>query len=354
MKLVSVVVINFNGISDLPGCLESLGRQDYPSLELILVDNCSSDGSNEVLRRFAEDPDGRARFAAGSPRLVENSANAGFSAALNRGIRESSGEYVMPLNTDVVLGPSFVSALVGALESDSRAGSASGKLLRFPALSHDSVIDSAGHVVFRNRLAENRCEGEPGRRSCLQPGEVFGTCGAAGLYRREMLEDVAVDGEYFDEQFFAFWEDVDVDWRARIRGWKCVYDPHALGWHRRGGAGYRKSLLVEYHNYKNRLLVMLKNDSPPWFLKNLPGILFTEFLKASALLFRCPKALLALVEVGQLLPAMLAKRKVIQSGRVVAARELEAWFQPFGYRKWIRRHLLNRGEMIEAGERDRR
>ena len=78
-----------------------------------------------------------------------------------------------------------------------------------------------------------------------------------------------------------------------------------------------------------------------------------EALKGAALLVRCPRALLALVEVARLLPVMLAKRRVIQSRRVVSARELEAWFQPFGYRKWMRRHLLNRGEMIVEGERDR-
>jgi GT2 family glycosyltransferase len=216
------------------------------------------------------------------------------------------------------------------------------------------VIDSAGHRVFRNRLAENIAEGQRGDRSALEPAEVFGTCGAAALYRREMLEDVRVLGEYFDEQFFAFWEDLDMDWRSRMRGWRCLYDPAAIAYHRRGGAGYRKSLPVEYHNYKNHYLLMIKNDTPLFLLKNLPGVLFTELLKTGALLFRCPRALPALGEVFRLLPLMRSKRRVIQSARVVPARDMEGWFQPFPYRKWIRRHLLDRGRMIADEELERR
>ncbi len=354
MRLVSVIIINFNGLTDLPACLESITAQDHPDVELLLIDNCSTDGSADLLRDFCCDPVNQSRFAAQSPLLLSNDSNAGFSAALNRGIRESSGELVMSLNTDVVLDASFISSLVGTLERDRRAGSASGKLLRFPPGGDDNVIDSAGHVVFRNRLAENLAEGERGDQSRLEPAEVFGTCGAAALYRREMLEDVRVLGEYFDERFFAFWEDLDIDWRSRIRGWKCLYNPGAIAYHRRGGAGYRKSLLVEYHNYKNRYLLMIKNDSPLYILKNLPGILATELLKAGALLIRCPRALLALVEVARLMPLMRSKRRVIQSTRVVSARDLEVWLQPFPYRKWIRRHLLNRGQMIVDGEMERR
>lgn len=353
MKLVSVVVINFNGAGDLPGCLESVAAQDYPEIELILVDNCSTDGSGELLERFAADAANRARFAAGSPTLIRSRDNAGFSAALNRGIGRSSGELVMPLNTDVVMSGSFVSAMVDAVEDDPTVGSASGKLLRFPAFDPGSPIDTAGHVIFRNRLAGNRGEGLGGAGRCTEKAEVFGTCGAAALYRREMLDDIQVGGEWFDEHFFAFWEDLDVDWRARIRGWRCVYEPSAVAWHRRGGAGYRKSLLVEYHNFKNRFLLSIKNDSPRYWLRNLPGIAFTDAMKAGALLARCPRALLALVEVARLLPAMLVKRKVIQSGRVVSAGELEEWFQPFHYRRWLYRHLLNRRTPVIETERPR-
>jgi GT2 family glycosyltransferase len=344
MNTVSVILINFNGMDDLAPCLESLLAQDHPSLELVAIDNASSDGSREWLRRWADarPPDGP--LAAGSVTLIENESNTGFSPALNQGIAASSGEVVMPLNTDVVLGGSFVSNLVKRL-GEPGVGSASGKLLRFPAGGEDNIIDTAGHEIFRNRLAWNLAEGRPGGTEFVEPMEIWGTCGAAAVYSRCMLDDVAVNGEIFDEDFFAFWEDLDLDWRARLRGWRCVFEPSALGWHRRGGAGYRKSLLVERHNFKNRYLMMIKNDSARYVLRNLPGIIAVEVLKGGALLLRCPRALAGYADVVRLLPLMVAKRRVIQSRRMVPARELEQWFRPFDYSRWIRRHLLNRGEM---------
>ena len=351
MKTVSVVLINFNGMADLPACLDSVLAQDYPDLELVIIDNASSDGSLQWLQEWlaasAEHEGSRPLRA----KLLENACNTGFSPALNQGIAASDGEYLMPLNTDVVLERDFVGRMVEVLEAPG-VGSASGKLLRFPPFGRDNIIDTTGHVIFRNRLAVNLGEGCPASTAFLEPAEIWGTCGAAAVYSRQMLQDVAVEGEYFDEDFFAFWEDLDLDWRARMRGWRCMYQPRALAYHRRGGAGYRKSLLVERHNYKNRYLMMMKNDSARYLLRNLPGILATEVLKAAALAVRCPRALLGLVDVARLAPAMAHKRRIIQSRRLVPARELEGWFQPFDYKRWIRRHLMNRGEMIiEAGAR---
>ncbi len=344
MKTVSAVVINFNGLADLPACFDSLAGQDYQAIELVIIDNGSQDGSLEWLRQWVSGQASAGRFIP-PVALVENGRNTGFSPALNQGIAASGGEYVMPLNTDVVLQSTFVSRMVEAVEPDG-VGSASGKLLRFPPYGAENVIDTAGHVMFRNRLALNLGEGKKASANFLEATEVWGTCGAAAIYKREMLRDVAVDGEFFDEDFFAFWEDLDLDWRARMRGWRCMFDPAAVAWHRRGGTGYRKSVLVETHNYKNRYLMMIKNDSGRNVLRNLPGIIATELLKGGALLIRCPRALLGLLDVVRLTPAMVAKRRVIQSRRLVPAREIESQFEPFDYAGWIRRHLLNRGEMI--------
>ena len=344
MKTVSLVVINFNGLEDLPACLSSVVAQDQEPLELVVVDNDSRDGSLEWLREWVADASTGGRFA-GGPTLIENTSNTGFSPALNQGIAACSGEYLMPLNTDIVLEEGFVRHMLAAVAPEG-VGSASGKLLRFPPFGEDNVVDTIGHVMFRNRLAENLGEGKRAATNFLEPMDVWGTCGAAAIYKREMLEDVAVDGEFFDEDFFAFWEDLDLDWRAQMRGWRCVFEPAAVAYHRRGGTGYRKSVLVETHNYKNRYLMMMKNDSGRYLLRNLPGILLTEVLKFGALLVRCPASVLGLLDVVRLAPAMLAKRRVIQSRRSVPAREIETRLEPFAYRAWIRRHLLNRGEMI--------
>lgn len=350
MKLVSAIIINYNGLRDLPGCLESLKGQDHEAIELIAVDNLSTDGSRELLLDFAADPGSARRFAGDPPRVIANDENRGFSAALNQGIRHSRGELVISMNTDVVLEPGYVSALAREFD-DPDVGSATGKLLRFPPGGTGNAIDSAGHYIFKNRLAENRGEELPGGTACLERERVFGACGAAAVYSRSMLEDVSVRGEYFDEDFFAFWEDLDIDWRAALRGWKCIYNPEAVAYHRRGGGGYRKSLLVEYHNYKNRYLMMLKNDSARHLLRNLPGLLLTEILKGGALLLRCPGAVASLAEVIRLVPRMLGKRRAIQSRRLVPSREVEHWFRPFHYRVWIKRNLVERRGMIEESER---
>jgi len=353
MRLISIIIINFNGGRDLPDCLASIAGQDHDDIELIAIDNLSTDGSREYLLEFAGDPANTARFANGSPRAIACAGNSGFSAALNAGIRESAGELLVSMNTDVVLEPGYIRELAATFD-DPEVGSAAGKLLRFPPGDPDNVIDSAGHVIFNNRLATNRGEGERGPDCYNEPERVFGTTGAAAMYSRRMLEDIKVGDEYFDEDFFAFWEDLDVDWRAALRGWKCLYNPLAVGYHRRGGAGYRKTLLVEYHNYKNRYLMVIKNDSARYLLRNLPGLLLTEALKAGALLVRCPRALSSVAEVVRLLPSTVAKRRAIQSRRLVPARELECWFQPFDYGAWVRRHLIRRGEMVVDGERERR
>ncbi|MBN2168072.1 MAG: glycosyltransferase family 2 protein [Actinobacteria bacterium] len=353
MKQVSAIIINYNGLNDLPWFLDSLCSQDYENIELIVIDNCSNDGSREFLKEFVGSNKARNRFTGGSPVLIENEGNTGFSPALNTGISQSNGEYVLSLNTDVVLEPEFLSSLMLSMNGE-KIGSASGKLLRFPPHNRDNIIDSAGHVIFRNRLARNRGEGETGSSACMEPTEVFGTCGAAALYSREMLEDIKVKGEYFDEDFFAFWEDLDVDWRSKLRGWHCVYNPEAVAYHKRGGAGYRKSLIVEYHNYKNRVLLMIKNDSLKGALGNMPGIFFVDLLRTGALLIRCPRALLSIGETLRLLPKMLGKRMVIQKRRLISDLEMEEWFLPFHYRKWIVHHLFRRGEMIVDGERLRR
>jgi len=352
MKPVSVILINFNGVEDLPECLRSLFLQDHEHIELFLIDNGSVDGSTEALREFASDPENRRRFSGDSPLLILNQENTGFSPALNQGIKASTGEVIIPLNPDVVLDKCFISALVAPL-AEPDVGSVTGKLLRFPPGGKDNVVDSVGHVIFRNRLAKDRGEGEPGATSFLEPETVFGTCGAAAAYSRRMLDDVRVNGEYFDEAFFAFWEDLDLDWRANLRGWRCIYTPEAVAYHKRGGTGYRKTLLVEYHNYKNRYLMIIKNDSVRYLIRNLPGIIVTEVLKGGALLVRCPKAITSLVEVVRLTPSMLRKRREIQSRRTVPARDIEEMLDPFSYRDWIKRHLLHRGDMIVSAKRER-
>ncbi|MBI4744268.1 MAG: glycosyltransferase family 2 protein [Actinobacteria bacterium] len=328
MKSVSVIILNWNGKALIEKCVESVLDQDYKPLKVILIDNASTDNSLELVSKY-------------SPvSIIKNDTNKGFAKAMNEGIKLSDGDYILLLNYDIILQQDFVSEMVKAIESSERIGSVSGKLLRLNSTKDMPVIDSTGHIIFRNRLAENRGENEIDKGQFNQIEFVFGTCGAAAFYRREMLEDIKVNDEYFDEAFFAFWEVVDLDWRAQLRGWQCIYTPYAIAYHERGGPFLRRSKFVELHNYKNRYFLMIKNDSFWSILKKSPQLLFTEILKGTALIFRCPSALKGWFYVAKELPAMFSKRRIIQERRLISQAEIERWFVKFNYLNWMRRNLF--------------
>ena len=328
MELVSIVVVNFNSEKWLQTCLDSIFKQTYPQLEVILVDNASTDGSLSFLKKnFSQLP------------LIGNKENVGFAKAVNQGIAQAKGEFILPLNPDVGLTPHYVEEMLKAANKNGKIGSVSGKLYRSDEMD-SKVIDSAGHLMFKNRLSANRGNEEIDKGQYNDQAYVFGTCGAAALYNREMLDDIKINGEYFDETFFAFWEDIDLDWRANLRGWKCLYTPEAVAYHYRGGIRTPRPKLIEFNNYRNRYLALIKNDSFWGLLKSMPQIIFTDIFKSGALLFRCPAALLAWLDVFGLLPEMLAKRRIIQNRKTVSFKEMDKWFQKFDYLSWFKRHLI--------------
>src|SRR5262249_55001042 len=146
--------------------------------------------------------DSVARARALGARVVTSERNIGFAAAANELIRRTTGAYLLLLNPDAYPAPDYLARLHAAAEAEPRIGSLSGKLLRGDPVEGPPVIDSAGHVLYRNRTALNRGENEPDRGQFDEPGEVFGVCAAAALYRRAMLEDVRVADDYFDSTFF--------------------------------------------------------------------------------------------------------------------------------------------------------
>src|SRR3989442_728251 len=188
----------------------------------------------------------------------------------------------------VLLGPDSVGLLVARLQQDAGLGSASGKLLR---AEPPDIIDSAGHVMYRNVWPTNRGEDEPDGPAFDLPGEVFGVCAAAGLYRCTMLDDIRINGEILDASFFAYLEDVDIDWRARSRGWRSWYEPAAVATHARSGSGAWGSAKLQRHILKNRLLLIVKNDGGLGMLARLPGMVAFTGAKAVQLLVTRPAAL---------------------------------------------------------------
>lgn len=204
---VTVVIPNWNGRRWLPGCLDAIASQEVKPVEVIVVDNGSGDGSLEYLR--AERPD---------VRVIELQRNTGFAHAANRGIAAARGEFVALINTDVALERDWVRRMQAVLGADPGLASVACKML---SMEDRTRIYDAGDVLRRDGVCEQR--GRFGRDDGRwdEPGEVFGACAGAALYRRDAVLEVGG----FDERYFAYLEDVDLSLRLRMAGWRCRYEP---------------------------------------------------------------------------------------------------------------------------------
>lgn len=304
---VAVVIVSWNSAAFLPGCLGSLRRMRRPPAEIVVADNGSTDGTADLVRRDFPEVD-----------LVECGANLGFCRANNLGIARTRSPYVLVLNPDTRLAADFLEQLLPAFE-DPRVGMAAGKLLRFDG----KTLDSAGQVLGRSRQPKDRGYGRIDRGQFDRDEEVFGACAAAALYRRAMLESIVDrDGAYFDEAFFAFFEDLDLAWRARRRGWKAAYRHRAVGEHARGGTARGPLILrrwaallgrdseIRFHVAKNRYLTILRNDTRRDYLKNAPFILARDLATAALLLLVSPGALVRLWRERRVFGEALAKRRL--------------------------------------------
>lgn len=331
---VTACMVSYNTADHLPGAIEGLRSQTHPDLHVVVVDNNSSDASADVARRYRD------------VELVANRRNLGYTGAANQGLARAGDGAFFLVTPDVRLDPSHIAACVAMLERQPRAASAQGRLHRMDpdgtvqTVDGHPLIDSAGHTAHTNRVFRNRGDGQPDDGRFDQPAEIFGTCGAAVLHRVEALHDVAVAGEVFDDDLFAFFEDVDLDWRLKARGWEAWYTPDATGRHERGGEGARRSRLVEQLSYRNWFLTVAKNDDLEAILPNLHLFAATTFLRTADLAVTVPTAFLRALTDARLLPSTMAKRRLAEPRRTVGNDEIvQRWFEPFDYAAWIRKRI---------------
>jgi GT2 family glycosyltransferase len=307
---VAVVIVSWNCSRYLADCLTSLRRLTPPPKEIIVVDNASTDDSAQIVRKgFPE------------VRLIEAGDNLGFCRANNLGIAATRARFVLVLNPDTRLRPGFLTELFPAFE-DPAVGIASGKLLRFD----ERTLDSCGQLLARSRQPVDRGYGVDDRGQYDADAEVFGACGAAALYRRAMLDAIAdPDETFFDETFFAFYEDLDLAWRARRAGWRAVYRYRAVGLHARGGTSRPRGWLtrlaamlgrspeIRYHIVKNRYLTILRNDTPGAYVRGLPFIWSRDIATFVLLLLSSPSVLWRLWRERGIFAAALGKRRLDRS-----------------------------------------
>ena len=247
-KLVSLIIVNYNAGDLLGRCLASVVTQTYPTWELIIVDNASTDNSLAGAAKVEK------------ARIIRNNINVGFAAAQNQGIRAANGAYLMPLNFDIRMTPTFLAEMVAAIEANSRIGSVCGKLLRMTAdWRPTQEIDTTGLIMLSSLVGVSRGHGQQDRGQFDHDTQIFGAQGAAPLYRREMLEDIAFADQFFDEHYFMWYEDVDLDWRAYLYGWECRFAPHAVAYHLGHPDTKRQNAFHVKTTVRNRWWMLLTN-----------------------------------------------------------------------------------------------
>jgi GT2 family glycosyltransferase len=303
----SIVIPNLNGRHFLDSCLDAVARQTDQDLETIVIDNGSDDGSVAFIRdRFPR------------VRVIELGRNHGFAGAMNAGIREAEGALVAFLNNDAEPAPDWLDELRRCLERHPRAAAATAKLV---SSQSPALLDGAGDGLTPSFLPFVRAHGKPDEGRYDEETEVFSASGTASLWRGDVLRELGG----FDERFFAYYEDVDLSFRARLLGHECWYAPRAVAAHRRGGTAGKDLRFTLFHPARNRWFFLLKCAPGGLLVRHPLGLLAGEaFWWARAVRSRSPRTLLrAYAEVLRNLQPVLRERSRLQRSRVVSARELD-------------------------------
>ena len=258
---ISIIIPNFNGEQFLKECLNSIKKQNFSHYEVIIVDNGSNDGSVEYLNENYDE------FT-----LIQNQENLGFATAVNQGIKASNAEYVFLLNNDTELEVECVSKLLNCIDNDENIFGVSSKMIQ----NQDrNLIDDAGDeytiLGYTKKVGNNRS-----KELYENKREIFSACAGAALYRRNIFDIIG----YFDENFFAYMDDVDISYRARIYGFKCVYCPEAVVYHDVSATSGSK-----YNAFKirlaarNNVYVPYKNMPWPQLILNLLFLILGFLIK---------------------------------------------------------------------------
>jgi GT2 family glycosyltransferase len=299
---VSIIIPNWNGLVHLKDCFDAIGRQTLRPLETIMVDNGSTDGSFEFVQRKYP-----------HVHIIGLSENLGFAFAVNRGIECARGEFIALLNNDTELDSCWLEALAFALNNDPTLGSVACKMVNF----YDrTLIDSAGDGLTRFGSPYSRGYRERDGVRFSRRELVFGTCAGAALYRKEVFTAVG----QFDEDFVSYYEDVDLSLRAQLAGFKCLYVPEAVCYHKRGATSSNSASYPIRMQERNLTAFYIKNFPLIVLLGQLPFILASRVRR----MYRSVRAgwgrptWQGFVEGLVLVPRMLKKRRSIQRSRIVS------------------------------------
>jgi GT2 family glycosyltransferase len=297
--LVSIIIITRNSATTLGECIASIHNQSYANYEIILVDNGSTD---ETLRLVDSS----------KVTVLANSQNLGFAKANNQALAIAKGEFICFLNADAAIKPDYLEIVIPHFRRENNLGALAGKILRSP-MNTENIIDSAGFIMEHWRLLpRDRGDGELDQGQYDQPGYVFGVPGACAFYRRSALEATALGQEMMDEDFFAYYEDVDLAWRVRQKNWAALYVPEAIAYHHKKGPR-GKEIFIQVKAFTNRYWCYLKNERFSSFLSYAMVAIPYEALRVVKTLVLNPSWIPAYFNEWLLLGKMIKKRRALNS-----------------------------------------
>jgi len=345
---VNINILTFNGEKYLKLCLDSALSQDYSNFNILIIDNASTDKTVQIIKDYLDKYSEKILF-------IQNKKNIGFASGHNQGIHLDDGKYVMLLNQDAVLTPSFLSDAIKILEKDEKIAALQPKVLKydFKKKKEKNIFDTTGLVILKNRRIINRGQGQKDDGQFHKQEEVFGVDGAVPVYRRDALNDVKLPtfiqkpeaesqqlkDEFFDSSFFAYKEDVDLAWRLRLYGWKAIYAPKVLAYHERGAgesASKKASEIIKERNnislfaktisFKNQRLMQIKNETTGLYLKHLPQIFWKDIRAWAYIILIEPKILKIIPKMIAQIPKAMKQRKIVQKDKKIKEKELKRWF----------------------------
>ncbi len=328
----AIIIVNYNKKELLEKCLVSIFLMEYDDFVVFVVDNGSEDGSIEMVRdKFSQ------------VRMIKMGYNSGFCKANNVGIQKAIDmgcENVIILNNDTEVDNFFLSKLITEVDKRKSIEMVAPKILYF---SNKDKIDSAGMLITSDGMATNRLldkKSEEANDKC----EVFCPTGAAALFTVDVLNDIKQDGMFFDEDYEYYFEDLDIGWRARLRGWRCVYVPDSIVYHHKNATSEAYSKFIAFYTNRNMFYNLIKNYPLIFFWRALflslmryPYLLLLAlFKKGTVSKFKSNMngkdlvivTIRGLYDVIKHSINLFNKRKYIQSRKIKT--DFSEWFKKYG------------------------
>ena len=320
--MTSIVLLNWNGSKYIFDCIKSVEQQSYSNIELILVDNGSTDGSIEKIQKEHS-----------HYKIIKHKSNIGFARGMNSGFEVANGKYIMPLNLDVFLDKEYINDAVNILEKDEKIGVVGGQEYIWENAELTNKMNLNSGALFIRKRFQIRGTKNKETQYC------FGVTGSFPLMRKKMLNDIkSVSGYYYDPKFETGWEDTDLWFRMHLRGWKAYYSSDLKSWHVGSSSAKGKRLVdksIEYQAriFRNRKYVIYKNI-PNSILRWLAiPLKFTSLILYPYYLIRSPKSIKAINLAKTMFiinkESIIKERKLIQSSKLVSDNYIKTLFKGY-------------------------